>query len=170
MSKWALRITLECSRADAECAEGCQGSPVVSKWAARLSERGVLYALCFKRGDHSLCKRANCATWDPHILKNMLLGLKAMVPSQNGICCLNLYYRRRRSDSQREIKSTNSFLEELVTVNATRSIIVADSVFQVGWEGMTGPFLLQNRSILSQETDQLSMCTWCDWVGRYSFT
>jgi hypothetical protein len=46
-----------------------------------------------------------------HILKNMLPGLKAMVPSQNGVCCLYLCYRRRRSDSQREINSTNSFSE-----------------------------------------------------------
>jgi hypothetical protein len=170
MSKWALRITLECSRADAECAEGCQGSPVVSKWAARLSERGVLYALCFKRGDHTLCKRANCATWDPHILKNMLLGLKAMVHLRMAYVVSTCTTAGVVATHNARLSQLTRSWRELVTVNATRSIIVADSVFQVGWEGMTGPFLLQNRSILGQETDQLSMCTWCDWVGRYSFT
>ena len=46
-----------------------------------------------------------------------------------------------------------------MVVNATRSrIIAADSIVQVqvGWGGMTGPFLLlQGQSILGQEADQL---------------
>ena len=52
-------------------------------------------------------------------------------------------------------------------MNATRSqITAADSIVQVGWEGMTGPFLLQSQSILGQKTHQLSMYTWRDWVDK----
>lgn len=105
-----------------------------------------------------------------HILRNMLSGLKAMAPSQNGVCCLNLCYRRRRSDSQREINSTNSFPEETFDCERDAVAIYCGRFSRSGrLGGMTGPFLLQSQSILGQKTDQITMRTWHDWVGKNSF-
>lgn len=65
----AVINSLECCQFDASSREDCAEGFVVSKCAARLVKEDLLYASPFEKGDHTLHKRALCATWGFEILK-----------------------------------------------------------------------------------------------------